>query len=399
MVETQSEKKIKGIRSDRGSEYASQEFIKFLEEAGIQRQLTVSYTPQQNGVAERRNRTLLEMARSMLKTQGMPDKFWSEAVFTAAYLQNRLSTKSLNKQTPLEVWSNHKPSVSHLRVFGCICHVLVPEEKRKKLDDKSRRGVFIGYSTLSKGYKVYMLDISKVEVSRDVIFEEDKVWNWEKQDIATNQLVSHLETVKNIQRSSRQHAKTGPETTPQEDTSESETSTPRTGKIIWEESEDSPGVMRKTKSLNDIYSRAVEIEELSNQVEEFCCLSMGEPTCFEEAVENRDWRLAMEEEIRMINKNNTWYLTEIRKGKKTVGVKWIYKIKTDENGKIQKLKARLVARGFSQTYGVDYNETFAPVSRHDTIRMILAVAAQKRWSLHQLDVKSAFLNGEISEEV
>lgn len=88
-METQSEKKIKGVRSDRGSEYASQEFIKFLEEAGIQKQLTVSYTPQQNGVAERRNRTLLEMVRSMLKAQGMPNKFWSEAVFTATYLQNR----------------------------------------------------------------------------------------------------------------------------------------------------------------------------------------------------------------------------------------------------------------------------------------------------------------------
>lgn len=180
LVETQSENKIKAIRSDRGGKYASQEFTQFLEEKGIQRQFTVSYTPQQNGVAERRNITLLEMACAMLKAQGMPDKFWSEAVFTAAYLQNRLSIKSLNKKTPLEVWSDHKPSVSHLKVFGCICHILVPEEKRKKLDEKSRKGVFIGYNTLSKGYKIYMLDTFKVKVSRDVIFEENKAWNWEK---------------------------------------------------------------------------------------------------------------------------------------------------------------------------------------------------------------------------
>lgn len=195
------------------------------------------------------------------------------------------------------------------------------------------------------------------------------------------------------------HHKTNlsPNITLQED--RTEPSTPRTENTIWTESEESPEVMRKTKSLTDIYSWAIEIEEQSNQVEEFCCVSMGEPTCFEEAVKGKEWRLAVDEESTMIQRNQTWYFTEKPQDKKTVGVKWIYKIKTDETGKLQKLKARLAARGFTQSYGEDYNETFAPVSRQETIRIILAVAAQKQWYLHQLDIKSAFLNGEIIDTV
>ena len=146
-VEKESGHQIKCVRSDNGTEYTSSEFKAFCEKEGIHRQLTAPYTPQQNGVCERKNRTVMEMARSMLKDKGLPNKFWAEAVYTAVYLQNRLPTKAIHKRIPLKAWSGHRPSVSHLKIFGCICYIHVPSEKRHKLEDKADKGIFLGYSS------------------------------------------------------------------------------------------------------------------------------------------------------------------------------------------------------------------------------------------------------------
>ena len=124
-----------------------------------------------------------------------------------------------------------------------------------------------------------------------------------------------------------------------------------------------------------------------------------DPLNFEEAVKSANWRLTMNNEIKSIEKNQTWTLTELPAGAKRIGVKWVYKTKYNEHGKIDKYKARLVAKGYSQKYGVDHTEVFAPVARMDIVRMIIALAAQKNWMIFQLDVKSAFLHGELSEDV
>ncbi|KAL0297348.1 UNVERIFIED_CONTAM: Retrovirus-related Pol polyprotein from transposon RE2 [Sesamum radiatum] len=126
---------------------------------------------------------------------------------------------------------------------------------------------------------------------------------------------------------------------------------------------------------------------------------MLEPENFETAVKHKVWVQAMEEEIKMIEKNNTWELTDRPKDKEVIGVKWIYKTKLNADGSIQKHKARLVAKGYSQLPGIDYTETFAPVARLDTIRALIAIAANKKWKIYQMDVKSAFLNGYIDEEI
>jgi transposase InsO family protein len=151
-AENQSEAKIKVLRTDRGGEFESKEFRMFVTDQGIQRQLTTSYTPQQNGVAEWNNRTIVEMARSMLKAKNLKDSLWAKAVHTAVYLLNRCPMKAVSKKTPEEAWTGQKPSVQHLRVFGCIAYSHIPDEKRMKLDAKSRKCLFIGYSTESKGY-------------------------------------------------------------------------------------------------------------------------------------------------------------------------------------------------------------------------------------------------------
>ncbi|KAD7477788.1 hypothetical protein E3N88_00924 [Mikania micrantha] len=140
---------------DRGGEYCGNEFQKYLKEHGILHQLTTSYTPQQNGVAERKNRSLLELARSMLKNKDMPNEFWGEAVACAAYILNRSTTKSLSNINPQEAWTGFKPSVAHFRVFGCIAYAHVPDQRRSKLDDKSEKCIFVGYSEQSKAYKLF----------------------------------------------------------------------------------------------------------------------------------------------------------------------------------------------------------------------------------------------------
>lgn len=115
----------------------------------------------------------MEMARSKLKYKKMPNKFWAEAVYTAVYLQNRCCTRALQDKTPLEAWTVSKPSVKHLKVFGCICYVHVPDQKRHKLESKAEKGIFIGYNSQSKGYRIYNLETEKVIVSRDVIFDKE----------------------------------------------------------------------------------------------------------------------------------------------------------------------------------------------------------------------------------
>ncbi|KAK4397229.1 Retrovirus-related Pol polyprotein from transposon TNT 1-94 [Sesamum angolense] len=162
LVEKQSGRSIKVLRSDRGKEYNNSEFDKFCEEEGIEHQTTVSYNPQQNGVSERKNRTVMEMARSMLQEKHLPKAFWAEAVYTAVYLLNRCPTKAVQNMTPIEAWSGKKPSAKHLRVFGSICYVHIPIEKRHKLEEKTEKGIFLGYSTQSKGYRIYHLKTKKL---------------------------------------------------------------------------------------------------------------------------------------------------------------------------------------------------------------------------------------------
>ncbi|KAL0293887.1 UNVERIFIED_CONTAM: Retrovirus-related Pol polyprotein from transposon TNT 1-94 [Sesamum radiatum] len=288
----------------------------FCELHGIRRPMTVPRTPQQNGVAERKNRTVLNMARTMLKSKEMPKEFWAEAVACAVYLLNRSPTRSLEKITPQEAWSGWKPSVKHLRVFGSICYVHVPEQQRTKLDDRSKKMVFLGYDESSKGYKCFDPIAKKVVISRDVEFEEDASWNWNTQKGEMYHFLPHQEE--------------------KEDDEEQE---------------------------------------------------------IEEAIKEKKWIQAMEEEIHSIEKNDTWELATLPSGHEAIGVKWVYKIKRNAKGEVERYKARLVAKGYKQKHGVDYEEVFAPVARLETIRLLIALAAQNRWPIHQMDVKSAFLNG------
>ena len=177
LAEQETKKVITTFRSDRGGEFTSREFDDFCSKNGIKRHLTAPYSPQQNGVVERRNRTLLEMTRSILKHMNVPNRFWGEAVRHATYLMNRITTRSLQGMTPYEALREKKPSLTHLRVFGCVCHAKTDSVGRKKLDDRSKILVHLGTEPGSKAYRLFDPLSRRIVVSRDVIFEENRAWD------------------------------------------------------------------------------------------------------------------------------------------------------------------------------------------------------------------------------
>ncbi|KAG8479622.1 hypothetical protein CXB51_029429 [Gossypium anomalum] len=293
------------------------------------------------------------MARCLLFEKKLPKNLWAEAVNTAVYLQNRLPTKALEQKIPFEGWFGFKRSVQHLRVFGCLCYAHIPAVKRDKLSKRAKPGILVGYNSVKKGYRILDPSTNKVQVSRDVVFDEKAYWNWER-----NQ----------------------PEATSEElmtDQFDSEQNEPDMNV------NDEP--VRGTRTLADVYERAH--------------VSQEEPGCFEDAEAHEGWRQAMSDEIAMIEKNQTWELVPKPNNRKIIGVKWVYRAKQNADGSLNKLKARLVVKGFSQKYSLDYMETFSPMARLDTIRLLVALVAQMQWKIHQLDVKLAFLNGYLEEEI
>ncbi|XP_057449943.1 uncharacterized protein LOC130741148 [Lotus japonicus] len=287
-AEKQSGYEIKTLRTDHGGEFIHKSFLNYCKEQGIQRQLTIRYTPQQNGVAERKNRTIVEMARSMLKGKELPNKLWAEAVSSAAYILNRSPTKAVQNKTPFEAWHGRKSIVSQLKVFGCIAYSLIPSQKREKFDEKSEKLNFIGYS------------------------DDSKAWKWEDGD-------AHHGFV--------ELAPLAPlEQSPQDVASPSRSDTD-------EDDSDPETPPRKFRSLSEIY--------------ESCDMWFfaSEPQFFDEAVKEDVWRKAMNNEMRSIEKNQTWQLVDLPKGKDSIGLKWVYKTKYNEDGSVQKYKARLVAKG------------------------------------------------------
>jgi hypothetical protein len=198
MVEKETGEVIACLRTYRGGEFTSIDFRNYCEENGIKRQLTAAYTPQQNGIAERKNRTLLDMVRSMISSKNIPKSFWAEAVNWANYVLNRSPAAAINDVTPEEAWSTIKPSVKHFRVFGCIAYAHVPDAQRKKLDNKSVKCIFLGVSEESKAYRLYNPVTKKKIISRDVVFIENEKWSWNKEkQIASSRVESSDDEVQN----------------------------------------------------------------------------------------------------------------------------------------------------------------------------------------------------------
>ncbi|KAK1607739.1 hypothetical protein QYE76_031412 [Lolium multiflorum] len=333
-VENQRNKKIKFLRSDRGGEYLSYEFGMHLKKCGILSQLTPPGTPQRNGVSERRNRTLLDMVRSMMSLTDLPLSFWSYALETAAFTLNRAPSKSV-ETTPYELWFNKKPKLSFLKVWGCEAYVkkLQPD----KLEPKAEKCVFIGYPKETIGAVPEDVPVPPTPTTEEANDNDHETSN----EIATEP-----------RRSTRERA------------------TP------------------------DWYDPCLNVMIVDNNDED--------PATYEEAMMSPDsnkWQEAMKSEMGSMYDNKVWTLVDLPDSRKAVENKWIFKRKTDADGNITVYKARLVAKGFRQIQGVDYDETFSPVAKLKSVRILLAIAAFFDYEIWQMDVKTAFLNGDIEEEL
>lgn len=345
----------------------------------------------------------MNMVRCMLFGMKVPLRFWPEATGYAVHILNRSTTLILGEVTPSEKWSKHRPIVEHLRVFGCKAYALIPYEKRTKLDEKSIPCVMFGVSKESKAYRLYDPTHKRIIISKDVQFDEASCWDWEEKMEDTILLedtgdTEHERETGGVQVSQDTNVNDdeGEEEVTNEDADESgeeqsgtSGSANRTGRNV-----------QKPSWMKDYVCEGLSmiIEQEENEVMALVVVA-EDPETFEEAAKYEKWRKAMEAEMQSINDNNTWELVDVPAGVKVIGVKWVYKTKLNEKGEVDKLKARLVAKGFHQTYGVDFYEVFAPVARWDTIRLILGLAAREGWVVLQLDVKSAFLQGELSEDV
>eukprot|EP00253_Pinus_taeda_P019494 PITA_19494 len=364
-----------------------------LELIHTDQQFTVPHTPQQNGVAERKNRTLVECARSMLQGKNISNVFWAEAINTAVYLKNRSPTKILELKTPFEAFYGYKPKVSHLRVFGCKAFAHIPKDERRKLDAKSIKCIFIGYCDKHRAYKLFDPNTHRLLASRDVVFHEianegnkinnTSVWhdidNYVKLDTDVEQ--EHEQAQEQIQ-TEEQRALSS------HDTPRRGEGTPQRKKK--DESSKTPRRSSRQSQVPVKYKYYALMSQIMNVVE---------PSSYDEAKEYEEWRNAMNEEYNSIMKNDTRELTELHKNKVPIGCKWLYKSKFNTDGSIDKHKAILVAKRYSQKKGIDYEDTFAPVANLSTIRIMIALTTKYNWKMHQLDVKSAFLNGELKEEV
>ncbi|KAE8730652.1 putative galacturonosyltransferase 6 [Hibiscus syriacus] len=380
-VELDSGNKIKCFRTDNGGEYTSEEFDDFCKRECIKRQFTVANTPQQNGVAERMNRTLLERTRAMLRDAGLEKSFWAEAVNTACYLVNRAPSTAIELKTPMEMWTGKPSDYSNLHVFGSIVYVMYNSQEISKLDPKSRKCKFLGYADGVKGYRLWDPTARKVIISRDVIFVEDKLQRKEDDASAEKSEITHIHVEKEVEQGDSSEAE------PAHDEQELESSEAP----ITRQSDR----VRRRPNWHSDYVIEGNIT--------YCLLTEdGEPSTYQEAINSSDaslWMMAVQEEIEALHKNNTWDLVPLPQGRKPIGNKWVFKIKRNVDDQVERYRARLVVKGYAQKEGIDFNEIFSPVVRLTTVRVLLAMCATLNLHLEQLDVKTAFLHGNLEEEI
>ncbi|CAI7923392.1 unnamed protein product [Closterium sp. NIES-54] len=396
MVERQQDRLVKVIRTDRGGEFLSKEFSLWLKKNGIRHSLTMPYSPAMNGIAERANRTITETARGLLIEAGLPDYFWPDAVRSACVAKNRaLIHVGADKWVPYVEWVRRKPKVDMLRVFGCMCMALVPKHLRhNKLGAKAIWAVHLGMAQNSKGWLLWEPFTKKFLVRRDCKFMENLMYkDWKAENEA--KIGMRFGEVKS---SGLEHVELPFELsiTPQQcqglhvPASEEEGRGKR--RIQAPNSLTNDAMGKPTKSALARAALIVGDDEESDYEE--CAFAFfspvempGEPATLKEALESsdaEDWKKAMESELKSIEENGTWELVELPEGRKAITSKWLFKIKSDADGKIERYKSRLVAKGYQQKEKVDYKELFAPVVKPATLRTLVAGAAIKGWVVKQM---------------
>lgn len=342
----------------------------------------------------------------MLIEAKLPLTYWGEAMMTATYLQNRLPNRT-RARTSYELSFEKKPNLSHLKVFGCKVFAQIPKEKRHKLDSKAREYTLVGYPEGSKGYRLLDKSTGKIIVSRNVTFlEADRTQKEGKdQDSCDFQLLNSEIYSKNIEPNQQiiyfpcDITDDNDNLTKKKDKSSVPAAGP--GEDSSQPPDDYHSVSNQDETSNDIANlQSTSIDHYIYDNE--CEYNEAEPKTYEEAINgphSKEWINLINKEINSLRANNTWTLEPVPKNEKMIDCKWVFKMKLIPEEIPSRFKARLVAQGFSQKYGSDFDKVFAPVVKVTTIRAFLCLAGERNYHVRHTEVKTAFLNGHLKEDI
>ena len=435
LVERQTPHRLGRIRSDGEAVLASREAKEWFRETGVRHEKTVPYTPQQNGVAERAIRSMAEGAKALIfgaknliHGREVDQQLWGEAVRTMAYLLNRTPRAKNPDTTPFEIFTGDRPTLSHLRVFGSTAYVHIPKERRSgKFGPHRQLAIFVGYPEGVKGWRFWDPETKKFIIAREAAFLEVEriesvVIDHQQPDAGgrVEEIDEEPERVDQGQQSvgvdqSQKPVGVDQEPEPAEDNQESvgatdptpdpkpgegPVETPRTGaRELPNRSRRFAGSYRDLagKRTNKPAAKFAAIAYSAN-----AHITLSVPASYRAAMRSEQadkWQDACQKEMTSLAEKGVWELVQLPSDRKTIGSKWVFDIKRDENGDISRYKARLVARGFAQTHGVDYFDTFASVAKFASIRTALSIAASRDLEIIQIDIETAYLNGILEEEV
>ncbi|GJU04544.1 retrovirus-related pol polyprotein from transposon TNT 1-94 [Tanacetum coccineum] len=418
MIQRNLQAQVISVRTDRGTEFLNKTLHAYFKEEGIEHQTSTPRTPEQNGVVERRNRTLVEAARTMLSASKLPLSFWAEAVATACYTQNRSIIISTHGKTAYHIINDRKPSIKHLHIFGCICYITRDGENLDKMKEKGDPCVMVGYSTQSKGYRVYNKRTRLIVESIHIKFDEIKEM---MSDHNSSDLAPQQQEIQNVvptaEKTDLSHQGLEFLFSPLIE----EYYTPAHGHAEDNNNDQAPNAsFQEDEFINPFCTRVQETDHPLEQVRgnptmpvqtrrqlatdpEMCMfaltVSIVEPKNIKEAMADSAWIEAMQDELHQFDRLKVWELVDKPFGKMIIKLKWLWKNKKDEDQTVIRNKARLVAKGYAQEEGIDFEESFAPVARLEAVRIFVAHAAHKSFPIYQMDVKTAFLNGPLKEEV
>lgn len=417
-------KKIIDLQSDNGGEYTSHQFQQHLDKCGIQARFSVPGTPSQNGKAERQNLSLLNVVRCLLNMSGVPLHFWAEALHTATIIRNFCPSSAINFKIPWEIWNGETitlKKLKRLKIFGCQAWAAI--EPKGKLGDRAEECVMIGYPDGVKGYKLYSLKKQKMIISRDVHFNEKRFPFQERKrltgtpqrrellvldpesDEDDNQDISsesgeetsdeeELEERRDNEESEDEEIQSGYGSGPDRQEEEDEDEEPEVINVqdVVLPPEDPPPIRASTRERKPTIPCTLPCCKIAKVNE------IQIPKDYKEAIQSpqaNEWVNAMREEYFTLQEMSTWNLVRRDPAMNVVGCRWVYALKKNANGEIVKYKARLVAQGFKQIAGLDFEETYSPVMRRRCLRILIAIAVENQWEIHQVDVISAYLNSPI----
>lgn len=367
-AENETGQSVKILRSDGGGEYIGSALTEYLKGKGIRQELTTADTPQHNGVAECMNKTLLDKVRSMLLDADLPELYWYGALVHAVHLHNVSPTRTLEDMTPEEAWSGNKPDVSDLRVFGSKAFVHIPDSQRTKLGAKSLLCTHLGLAQNRKAYRLVHRPTRRFFESRDVIFDEGKqiyqrvvLEQYRTPDPAPPSSTSTPEpaptqpaaTLTPVPTTQVDPDPPAVENAPATTTTFAATSRPKrkTRPPMRDDDQRYAVSSYGTRKRPDEHARVAKAN------------SAGDPRTYADAMacpDAAEWELACENEKRAFEQMGVYEIVPRPTNRKVVGSRWVFHVKRGPDGAVQKYKARVVAQGFTQIEGIDYDETFAP---------------------------------------